>query len=129
VARRVPADGGVGVWTMKHRGVWSAVARPVPGQAKGTCAEGERRIDADSEVYVAAARTLAEQLGAIRLPPLAADTAGSTPTPAGHLFCLCLPYEQRARGASTVQARERYIDGDKRSGPGRAMATSWPIGQ
>ena len=30
VARRVPADGGVGVWTMKHRGAWSAVARPVP---------------------------------------------------------------------------------------------------
>jgi transposase len=29
VARRVPADGGVGVWTMKHQGVWSAVARPV----------------------------------------------------------------------------------------------------
>ncbi|MDQ1439769.1 MAG: hypothetical protein QOK43_3398 [Acidimicrobiaceae bacterium] len=27
-ARRVPPDGRVGVWTLKHRGVWSAVARP-----------------------------------------------------------------------------------------------------
>jgi hypothetical protein len=44
---------------------------PRSGQAKGTCLEGERRIDAGSEFYVvAAARTLAEQLGAIRLPPL-----------------------------------------------------------
>ena len=66
---------------------------PRVGQAKGTCGERDRRIDTDSELYaVAAARTLAEQLGAIRLPPL----GGSCPVyadPAGHPFCLCLPYE------------------------------------
>lgn len=62
-------------------------------QAKGRCVESERRTDADSELYaVAAARTLAEQLGAIRLPPL----GGSCPVyadPAGHPFCPCLPYD------------------------------------